>query len=208
MNPQISNNNYFIMRHGQALFNARNIIDSHGDESNHLTEIGIGEIRESISKFKKQNPKIDLIIHSPFIRTTETANFSAELLGVDKANVIANPLIKEIDTGIFHKKDPKIYHDYFSSLEEKFTKTPPEGENLSDLKKRMMQFMEETESQYKNKTILIISHEYPLWILDTALMGLDNHQSAEKKLQQKDDDYIHTAEIRKLTFERLPANVI
>ena len=62
-----SGNKYFIMRHGEAGHNARNVLDLEGDPNNHLTEKG----REQVKQAKLKN--IDLIFCSPFLRSRETA---------------------------------------------------------------------------------------------------------------------------------------
>ncbi|MBI1974583.1 MAG: class I tRNA ligase family protein [Candidatus Zambryskibacteria bacterium] len=70
-----SGNKYFVMRHGEAMNNARHELDLTGDPDNHLTEIGKAEVKKVDVK------NFDLIFSSPFLRTRETA----ELLGKDFA---------------------------------------------------------------------------------------------------------------------------
>jgi len=66
-----SNNKYFIMRHGEAIDNAKHVFDPKGDPNNHLTDKGKEEILSTCQNLKKE--KIDMIFASPFIRTRETA---------------------------------------------------------------------------------------------------------------------------------------
>lgn len=62
-----SGNKYFLMRHGEAENNAKNVLDLTGDPNNHLTDKGKNEVKKVDSK------KFDLIFCSPFLRTRETA---------------------------------------------------------------------------------------------------------------------------------------
>ncbi len=209
------NNRYFIMRHGGAEFNTKDIIASSNKHKNKLTKKGIFDVKKSAEKLKD----VDVIITSPFDRTFNTAEIIAKEFGIKKTNVIKEPLISEINTGVFdgcpvkdyhaffnEGKAPKGYKEYLNSLLLKFEKKPKKGENLRNLKKRMVRAVLKIEKKYKGKNILIISHEYPLWILETALMGLSNEASAKRKAKMKSPDYIKTAEVRKIKTGKPPLN--
>lgn len=62
-----SGNKYFMMRHGQAGHNVKNIEDRTGDPNNHLTDFGKEQVQKAGIK------DIDMIICSPFLRSRETA---------------------------------------------------------------------------------------------------------------------------------------
>lgn len=62
-----SGNKYFLMRHGEAEHNVKNIEDLSGDPDNHLTEKG----KEQASKVSGDS--FHLVFASPFPRTKETA---------------------------------------------------------------------------------------------------------------------------------------
>ncbi len=74
-----SGNQYFVMRHGEAIDNAKHVLDPQGDPENHLTEKGKEEAKKSAQKLKKE--KIDLIVTSPFLRTHETAEIVKAEIG-------------------------------------------------------------------------------------------------------------------------------
>ncbi|MBI3671430.1 class I tRNA ligase family protein [Candidatus Azambacteria bacterium] len=209
------NNRYFIMRHGQSEFNLKNKVASSNKHKNPLTKKGILEVKRSAKKLKN----VDIIISSPFKRTLETAEIVAKELGIKKSGIIKEPLIQEINTGIFDGglvsayhayfnggRAPKTKKEYFSSILEKFAKRPKKGESLTDLKKRMAKAAAKFEKKYKDKNILIVSHEYPLWMLETALSGWSNERSAEKKAKMRSPDYIKNAEVRKINVGKLPLN--
>lgn len=198
-------NQYFMMRHGQAMFNVKNVAETSGRAENLLTKKGVKEVKESLARFTKKYKGMapDAIIASPFPRTQETARIAADHFGIASSSIVHEPMIKEVHVGIFDGKPAKQYHAYFSSHEEKFTKQPPEGETLTALRARMAGFIKEIEKRYKGKIIFIVSHEYPLWMLETALLGYDVKESAAAK-KKKGNDYIKTGEIRALPRMRLP----
>ena len=57
---------------------------------------------------------------------------------------------------------------------DRFKLRPPKGETYIEIEKRMLKFLKSTDKKYKNKTILIVSHELPLLFLDCAVKGIKN----------------------------------
>ncbi len=88
-----SGNTYFLMRHGEAVDNAKHILDPKGDPNNHLTEKGRQEIAVSAKWLKSKN--IHLIISSPFIRTRETAEAVQQELGLSKEAILLDDRLHE-----------------------------------------------------------------------------------------------------------------
>ena len=198
-------NRYFIMRHGQAVFNAKRRTETSGRAENHLTKKGIAESKAALAQFAKKyrgaNP--DVIITSPFLRAQETARIAAEYFGIALERIVTDTAIQEINIGSFDGRPVKEYHAYFSSYEEMFEKGPPGGESLADLRASVAAFLRRTEESHNGKTIFIVSHEYSLWMLETALRGYDRAETVAAK-KKKGDDFIKTGEIRALPRMRLP----
>jgi len=197
-NSRKSHNKYFLMRHGEAESNLFKISSSNYKHNHHVTEKGKKETLNSLKKLKG----IDLIFSSDFVRAKETAQIAAKYFKIKK--VIYDKRLREINTGIFDGKNEKEYHSYFSSLEEKFYKTPPKGENLTELKKRVSKFLYEIDRKYTHKNILIITHEYPIWMMATSAVGANVKKAIEIKGKEKDS--IKTGEVKTLNFFPLPHN--
>ena len=199
-----SGNKYFAMRHGRAESNEKNTVSSKLENSHKypLTDEGKKQVIVSAEKLMKK--KIDLIFYSEFERTKETAFIVAEKIGLTKEKIISDKRLVEINTGTFDGRPIGDYDSYFSSILENFTKAPPEGETLNNLKRRMGEFIYETEEKYKNKNILIISHEYPIWTLYSATMGLNEKESVGAK--ENKDDFIENGKFINLDFIPLPHN--
>lgn len=196
-----SGNKYFVMRHGEAAQNVKNIISGDLEASKQylLTEKGQKEAKTSAESIKDKN--INLIIASDFHRTKQTAEKVAEVLGISHDSIIYDPRLREIQTGM-DGQPSQNYHSYFSSLKEKFIKTPPDGENLNQLKQRVGDLLYEIDNRYKDYNVLLISHEYPIWMLSMVATGLDNDKAVE--IKEKNDDFINTGEVRELEFYQLP----
>ena len=173
-------NNYFILRHGEAIFNREGIVSSWPEkEKNPLTEKGRKEVRGIIAKLKKD--KIDLIFSSDVLRCKETAQMIAKELGL-KINF--DKRIREIDMGILNGKSVKEWNDYFKNRAEKFTKRAPGAENRRDIKKRLMDFIKDINKKYKNKNILIVSHEDILIILQGVVKRFSEKEMIRDKWEK------------------------
>ncbi len=130
-----SGNKYFVMRHGEAECNAKGIEDLHGDPTNHLTDVGKNQVRQTAAlELKKE--KIDLVITSPFLRTHETAKLVQKELELPESAVMVDERLREASEA-----------------------------TEDEVRKRMGEFIFEVERRYTGKNILIISHGNPLWVL-------------------------------------------
>ena len=88
-----SGNKYFVMRHGEAIDNAKHILDPKGDPNNHLTDKGKEEAIATSRKLKN----IDLIFASPFLRTRETAEAVRQELGLEEGSVVIDDRLHEFN---------------------------------------------------------------------------------------------------------------
>ncbi len=193
-------NRYLLMRHGEAENNVQNVVSYKLTDTYHLTEKGKEQVTLSIEKLKAQ--KIDLIYASPILRTKETALLVAEALG---ATVVYDDRLLEANTGTFNGKSIEEYRAYFTSVEEKMTKRPPEGETLEEMKTRLAEFLYDIEAKNEGKTILIVTHEYDVWLLESAAKGLTNHESAVLR-DGEGEDFIGNGAYCTLAFAPIPHN--
>ncbi|MDP3763771.1 MAG: class I tRNA ligase family protein, partial [bacterium] len=124
-----SGNKYFVMRHGEADHNVKNILDLTGDPNVHLTKKG----REQIKKAKLKN--INMVFSSPFLRSRE----SAEIISKDF-----------MQDGRLREMHPE--------------------ESVPSMRQRMFEFIFDIENKYRDKNILILSHQGPLNALAGTLL--------------------------------------
>ncbi len=198
--PQ-SSNKYFLMRHGESQTQIRKIIDI-GDGTYHLTTIGKDMVKSASKKLLKE--KIDLIFASPVLRTRETAEIVSKTLNKE---IIFDERLKEIQLPEFNGKSIKLYHEAFPTYQSRFENTPKDGESLRNVRMRVWEFISEVEKKYQNKNILIISHEYPIWMIAQVILGWDEKKAIYGK-QKREPDFIKPAEVLKnLKFVNGPRNL-
>ncbi|MBT3730056.1 class I tRNA ligase family protein [bacterium] len=200
-----SGNKYFVMRHGEAEHNVKNILSSKVDNPHHVTEKGIEDTKKASKELK--NKKIDFVFASPLVRTKETAEIVSNELGIGIKDIIYDERIKEHDFGDLDGKDHKTYSKMVSSLKDKFTTAPSNGENILQVKNRMMDFISEIDKKYENKNILIVTHEHPAWLLFAGSKGADIDTSVRMHDSLEEiDGNLATAGIEELFYTPLPHN--
>ena len=210
------NNQYFILRHGETIYQAQKIerIYSWPEKSPiKLSQKGEREIKKIAKLFKKK--KIDLIYSSDIYRARQTAEILASELGlkinpirelkeVDNSQDIDfsqgvnfDSRLRDINFGIYQSKSKKEFYRDYPVSKRRFYQRPKAGESWNDVKKRMVNFLKEIDKKPKGKTILIVSHGDPLWLLEGTLKGLSNEEMLREKLE---NGTIKVGELRKLNF--------
>lgn len=185
------NNKYYIMRHGEAISNVKEIVSSWPEKfENPLTESGKEAVKESAKILKYKN--ISLIFASDLLRTKQTAEIIGSILGI---NPEYDKRLREVGFGIFSGGSIKKMWEFFKGEEERVKRGPLRGESYTQILERMCNFLEDTDKKYKGKNILIISHEGPLFLLQGKIKGLSILETIK---QIPDKERIHKAEIRRL----------
>lgn len=197
LSQKFSKNRYFIMRHGHSLMQEKDVLVSKIPERipTSLTERGKREVEIAAKKLKRE--KIDLIISSDLQRAKETAEIVAKETG---AKLIFDKRLRDISFGIFEGKTLKEYQSFWKSFKERFTKKPKGGESYSDVKKRIFKFLKKLEKKYQGKTILLVSHERPLAMLEGAVKGLKN----EEYLKEIEPKKLKTGQFKEIEFKNFP----
>ncbi|MDP2735321.1 MAG: class I tRNA ligase family protein, partial [bacterium] len=170
-----------------------------------LTEQGKKEIRRAAVKLKGK--KIDLIVSSDFRRTKESAAILSEELGV---KVAYDKRLRDNDVGKLNGKKTSELEGFWGKKGEtsdehytrRFTDPLPGGEDWVDVQKRVYEAVRDLEKKYRSKTILLVSHELPLTLLETTLRGMSRKETVEFRGKSA----VATGEIRKLSFAELPYN--
>ncbi len=201
-------NRYWVMRHGEAESNMFNIIDSGQKKFLHLTPRGRKQVEGAIKRFKaalaRKHEKIDLVISSDITRTRETEKIDASILTGEEVKV--DKRLEEIHLGptLTGYHDGK-YGEMFPTYEMRFEKRPEGGESLRDLRMRMWGFLKECEERHKGKNILLVTHEYPAWMLFHAAEAWSEKRAIAEK-EKRGADFIGFAEIKELEVKMVPHN--
>lgn len=184
------NNRYFILRHGRSLANEEGIIVSNmqdGVEGWGLVRESAANIRDSLNRYDLSSDTV--IFTSPFKRAYETALVAAQVLNCG-APIIAAPL-RERFFGSLDKKADSYYPDVWADDALNSGNTKSGVESPAEVLSRLTDFIIETDSNFSDRTILMVSHGDPLNILLTYAAGspLINHMKI---------DPMKTAELRNL----------
>jgi isoleucyl-tRNA synthetase len=192
-----ANNRYIFLRHGEAISNVKNLLSSYPETFfNPLTDKGIRQIKNLIPTLQKFN--IDFIVTSPLLRTRQTANIIREYLHIP---VYVDFNLREIDFGVLNGKSIKEYDKLYKDQYDQYFKKPEGGESLDEVRKRMIKVILDLEKKYEGKTILIISHQDPLWALFGEMQALSKKQTAERE-----DFSLAPGELKEVEYLVVPRN--
>ena len=161
-------NTYYVMRHGYTPRNEASptdgIINTQLEKDTYnLTEAGRVGVEESLELLKMDG--VDIIYTSPFKRTQETAQIAARILHTE---VIVDERLMDISEGMIAEGKKVLETTPRKTSDDK----PADGESWGDVRLRAAEFLKELESKYKNKKILIVSHQDVIWLMDSIANGL------------------------------------
>lgn len=204
---KFSTNKYILLRHGEAENVVKEKYSSYPEkEAHHLTEKGKEQIKKIIPLLKEK--KIDVIFASDLLRTKETAEIIAKELGL---KVIFDERLREVNQGELNglsREEARKFWDPKGALSrEEFTlerirKPAPNGESFTQVRLRVLDFIKELEKNYQDKTVLIVSHESPLLMLETAILGLTNRETAHYRIEKP----LGLGELREIEYKQFPYN--
>lgn len=194
-----SGNKYFLMRHGEAEHNVKKVLTSDVEAAHHLTEKGRVVARETAEKLKKEN--IDLIFYSPLQRTKETFEEVKKFLG--EIESIEENRLREEGFGGVSGTEISRFTEFFPNFETRLHTSVLGCETLLEVKKRIGDFLYEIEEKYKNKNILIITHDGPAAIFKVVGFGAVTDEEFEK-VYEPGKDFIRVGEYVEFDFTPLP----
>jgi isoleucyl-tRNA synthetase len=172
-------NKLFLVRHGEAESNLKNILSSKDDVNNHLTNRGQILIEKAAEKFIKEN--IDIIFCSPLLRAKETANIIAEKI---RTKVIIDERLKEVQAGELdgshYNKLFEIYSDTNGLNPGRTDEKGIEGED--DIRDRVESLIEELNDKYQGRNIIIISHGDVLRVFQGILSNLSKEETLKSTM--------------------------
>lgn len=184
-------NTYYLVRHGQTVWNTLGQTQGHGNSP--LTELGIQQAKD-LAEALKEYP-IDIIYCSDLGRAVETA----EIIG-KKLNIEIHPTesLREMGFGVWEgmplREIEKIYPESFKMWRNEPEKVQIEGgETLDMIKQRQDKLIEELNEKYKNKHILLVSHSVTVRVM--LLSFLESHVRNIYRIKQ-DNTALNIVEYR------------
>lgn len=184
-------NTYYILRHGEALSNVKQVCSSWPETFlNPLTARGIEMIQEAAKSLKDKN--IDMMFASDLLRTKQTAQIVNSVLNI---NLEFDKRLREIDFGVLNGGPIINLDKSFKDESQRINQAMPEGETYIGVSNRAYDFLKDIDARYDNKTILIVSHESVLWMLECKVRGISLKEGLKKISRE---ERIHKGEIKKL----------
>ena len=146
----------YITRHGKTQWNIEGRFQ--GVQDSPLVDSGIRDANDLSNYIKDIN--FSKVYTSPLGRAKQTAKIVFKNI-----EIIEDKRISEMNFGVFEgmKKDDidLHYHDLYDNLwnhPEQFTKCPNGGETFLDVKKRIVDFLEEMKQYDENENVFIVTH--------------------------------------------------
>ena len=153
----------YLLRHGETDFNREKRM-SCSDEAQ-LNETGKKQA-QAASKLLENIP-YDLVFSSPYMRARKTA----EVANNGRVPIIVDNRLRERAAGVLEGKslseiDLDGFYNYHKNAEY-------EGaENIQDFCERVWAFLEEMRERYKDKTILLVTHNIVIRAIKAYITGI------------------------------------
>lgn len=149
-----------LVRHGQTSYSAEHRYCGHSDIA--LTETGMRQAAASATAVAERGD-IDLVVSSPLQRCQTTAKMIAEKTG---AQLETHDALIEANFGNWEGLTFQQAQDDDAELHAAWitdaSLTPPEGESLAQVHRRVREFRKQLVAQHPGKTIAVVSHVNPI----------------------------------------------
>lgn len=173
-------NHYLLMRHAHSQANQQGVIISHPDNglgAFGLSSHGQAQLDTLLADWAWPTPT--RILHSDFLRTTETA---ARLAGHFDVAMSADARLRERDFGELERQADSHYPTVWVEDIHDPKHTRYGVESVAHVAQRMRAVIDSLEQAYQGETLLVVSHGDPLQILLTALEARALNEHRERPL--------------------------
>ena len=169
---------FVLIRHGHTQLTESNLISGSNGEDPSLSELGFLEaelaaksVSELLTRFGLGD--ISKVLHSPQLRTTQTAEAIAKHFEV---GMLADARFREIGFGNWEGHSMAEIQSASANEIERWrgsmTAKPPGGESVDDLESRVRSALTDAIEEFTGQTVAIVSHMMPLRaVLRHALNG-------------------------------------
>jgi len=157
----------YVARHGETEWNALNKVCGRTDLP--LTEKGKKQA-ELLGK-RTEHLDIGLIVSSPMLRARQTAQPTAEKLGLP---VLTDGRLIEQDYGIY--EGVSRFDEGFLSNKRQFAFRYPGGESMMDVAYRVYSLLDELKEKYADKNVLLVCHGGVCRLIRTYFEDMTNEE--------------------------------
>lgn len=164
--------NLYVLRHGETDWNKQNRTQGCGNDLP-LSEVGRHQAICASRRIKMLG--IDAIYCSDLKRAVETAT---EVAKATSLPINETPGLREMNFGCWEGLTFDEIKKKYSDIYEVWRSSPiqtsiPDGETLLELKKRVLDTIDDIISKHEGENILIVSHGIALKILILSILGMD-----------------------------------
>lgn len=160
-----------LVRHGETDWNVEGRYQGQADPP--LNAKGLAQAAQVAQELKGVG--IDVIYSSPLKRAWQTAEIIARELGVP---LYPEPRLMEIHQGDWQgrlraeiaAKYPELFRRW---LTEPWRVTPPGGESLQQVQRRVYEAVHEILRRHRGQTVALVTHRIPIALLKVRYQGLD-----------------------------------
>jgi len=157
----------YVLLNGQTDHDVEGRIIGKSDPS--LNDTGRDQAKEAAEKLKDK--EIDMILASPQLRTMETAEIIAPVLGIDVAKITKGLKLYErafgdIEGKLIEEVDMFVLSSWFGNA------ATPNGETVKETANRVISYMNNMVKIFRTKTMLLVVPEHVLRVLYWFFNGL------------------------------------
>jgi alpha-ribazole phosphatase len=159
----------YLVRHGETDYNKKSCYYGWTDCS--LAQEGIEQSEALRSVF--ENIQYDVMLSSDLRRAVETAN----IINCCNRELLIDKRLRELNFGQWEGKSyqevsTEHTEDWNLWVEDYENAAPTDGESFANMYNRISEFMDEARNLYKDKSMVIVSHNGSLRIIAAYLLGL------------------------------------
>jgi ribonuclease H / adenosylcobalamin/alpha-ribazole phosphatase len=157
-----------LVRHGHTKMTERDLIAGGDGDDPELSELGLldaqaaASVIPSLLEFFKL-PEAAEIIHSPMVRTTQTAQAISRELSLP---LRTDERLREIGFGSWNGREMTAinseYPELVRSWQGSMTVSPENGESIANLVSRISPLVKELAETQSGKTVVLVSHMMPV----------------------------------------------
>lgn len=152
-----------LVRHGETEHNTDGRGTGHIDVG--LTPRGVEQAKKVAERLSEED--VAAIYSSDLKRAGMTADIIAEKTGAEKEET---EKLRERTFGVYDGKQTSKRREELSHGDELDDWRPEGGENLEDVKERVLEVIDEVEESYADGTVVIVSHCWTNRAIITALL--------------------------------------
>lgn len=170
-----------VVRHGHTINTEKNLISGGDGTDPALSALGEREARAAaqviptlLEQFSL--PEAQVVIHSPMLRTTQTADEIAKSLEIE---AIADSRLKEIGFGDWEMMEMAVLEtdelELVRAWRGSLTVRPPGGESVLDMQSRVWEALSDAIENYRGGCVVFSTHMMPTRAVAAAAMrGSEN----------------------------------